>query len=115
MKYEPLTADIEGVFERLCNLRIKLNYQVIFLGNLIITVFDDWWDPSPKRITHNREHNIYNPLTGKTANVTLIWEMTADLLILHAHLENVLDIKALILWDMEILSIIWVNDFNEVN
>ena len=92
MKSKQLTANVERASESPSYLRIKLNHQVIFLGDFIIAILDGRWNPSSERITDDWEDNIYDPLSRKTANVSFIWEMTANLLILHAHLENILNI-----------------------
>ena len=64
MKSGQLTANVERASKGLCYLRIKLNHQVIFLGDFIIAILNGRWNPSSERITDDWEDNIDDPRNG---------------------------------------------------
>ena len=83
-----LTADIGRFMECLCDLWIKLDYQILFESHLIIALFDLLRDPSSEWITQEGVDHVDYELTGQLMSITLVWEMLAHSFALQAFLED---------------------------
>ena len=75
-----LTADINRITERSCDLWVKVDHKVAFLCNLVIAIFHLLGYPLSKVVASKRVDHIYDPLARKLGYVSLIRQVLVDLL-----------------------------------